>query len=165
LDHVSRIALKWSEMRHAFIVDIAESSRAVRDLSAGGVFVADAHVELQDVCNVILRAGAAELCVEARVVLVTEEGAGLQIDGFTSDMRERIASLVEIARLLDLERRKTLTGSLASFAGRRPHGSIPPATRPAGSHRLASGSIAPPSRDEDPPSTPDSEPPKPDDHD
>ena len=134
-------------MRHAFIVDIAASARAVRDLSAGGVFVADAEVALEDVCNVILRAGTTELRVVARVVLVTDEGAGLEIDGLTNETRQRIAELVEIAQHLDLERRKTLTGLLATEAGRRrPLGSLPPENRRVGGHRLATGSIAPPSQ-------------------
>lgn len=133
-------------MRHAFIVDIAEDSRAIRDLSAGGVFVTNAEAELDDECNLILRAGATELRVVARVVLVTQEGAGLEIVAMTNETRQRIAELVEIARHLDLVPAKTLTAELASRGLRRkPDASLPPGTQRSGG-RMASGSIAPPSQ-------------------
>ena len=141
-------------MRHAFVLDIAADLRAVRDLSAGGVFVANAEVQLEDECSLILRAGTVELRVVARVVLVTEEGAGLEIVELTSETRQRIAELVEH---LDLVPAKTLTGELASRGVRRkPDASFPPRTRRnSGSHRLASGSIAPPSQKREPNRDPD----------
>ncbi|HTL36868.1 MAG TPA: hypothetical protein VL326_27220 [Kofleriaceae bacterium] len=134
----------WMVMRRAFILDLVVEGRAAEDLSAGGVFIPNASVEFDDECQIILRAGGEDMTVEARAVQILDTGAGFQIEGITPELRLRIAALVELAKhaSLDLERKKTLTRSLAGEAGRRPAGSIPPSTRRS-SARVAEGSISP----------------------
>jgi hypothetical protein len=129
----------------AFVVDISGVARAAQDLSAGGVYVPEASVALDQECRILLRAGDAEVMVRARAVLVTEEGAGFQIEEITTELRERIAALVELAKDGGLGRRKTLTRALADGEAMRrsPAGSIPPTTHPARARRIAQGSLSP----------------------
>src|SRR5437867_1130241 len=103
-------------MRHVFIVDLAADRRAADDLSAGGVFIPEASVGFDDECHIVLRAGAEDLTVVARPVLVTEAGAGFQIEGMVGELRERIAALVAVAKHADVARKTTLTRSLADTA-------------------------------------------------
>lgn len=128
-------------MRRAFIVDLTTADRFAKDLEVGGIYIPGATVDLDDECQVVLRAGTEEIRVSARVVLVDDEGAGFEIEGLTPELRKQIISLVEISKyVVDLQRTKTLTGALAETdaARRRPIGSIPPVTR-----RAAQGSISP----------------------
>lgn len=132
-------------MRRAFIVDLAVEGRAADDLSAGGVFIQNAFVEFDDECHIVLRAGGAEVTVIARAVQILDAGVGFQIEAMTRELRERISALVELAKHvnLDLERKKTLTRSLANIEARRSAaGSIPPGVR-RGAVRMAEGSISP----------------------
>jgi hypothetical protein len=125
------------EVRRAFILDLTAEERVASDLSVGGVFVPNATVDLDDECRIILRAGDEDVTVDARVVQITETGAGFQIEGMTDKLRERISALVELAKHvnLDLERKKT------EAIRRAPVGSIPPVSRRGG--RIAEGSISP----------------------
>jgi hypothetical protein len=130
-------------MRRAFIVDLDVDRRAGDDLSAEGVFIPDADVEFDDECHILLRAGNEDVTVIARAVQVTDEGAGFQIVGMTPELRERIASLVTLAKHVDLDRKKTLNRWLAGTeSSRRAAGSIPPNNR-RGAARVAQGSISP----------------------
>ena len=128
-------------MRRAFIVDLSVEAGAAADLSVGGVFIPNASVDFDDECQIVLRAGSEDITVEARAVQITEAGVGFQIE-MTSELRARIAALIELAKHvnLDLERKKTLTRSLADTEStvRRAAGSVPPINR-----RMAEGSISP----------------------
>jgi hypothetical protein len=127
-------------VRRAFIVDLSSEAGAAADLSVGGVFIPNASVDFDDECQIVLRAGAEDVTVIARVVHITEAGAGFQIESMTGELRERIAALVELAKHvdLDLERKQTLTRALAETTERRAAGSMPPINR-----RMAEGSISP----------------------
>jgi hypothetical protein len=131
-------------MRRAFVIDLDVDKRAGDDLSAEGVFIPDADVEFDDECHILLRAGHEDITVIARAVQVTDEGAGFQIVGMTPELRERIASLVALAKHVDLDRKKTLNRWLAGTESSRraAAGSIPPDTR-RGAARVAQGSISP----------------------
>jgi hypothetical protein len=134
-------------VRRAFIVDLAVEERAATDLAVGGVYIPNATVEFDDECHIVLRAGAEDVTVVARAVQITELGAGFQIEGMTRELRERIAALVELAKHvnLDLERKKTLTHSLAAAEATRrvAAGSISPINRRGVERRMAGGSISP----------------------
>lgn len=107
----------------------------------GGVFIPNASVDFDDECQIVLRAGAEDVTVEARAVHITETGAGFQIE-MTAELRERIAALIELAKHAnrELERKKTLTRSLVETEQsiRRAAGSVAPINR-----RMAEGSISP----------------------
>ncbi|HUS33465.1 MAG TPA: hypothetical protein VMZ53_33415 [Kofleriaceae bacterium] len=130
-------------MRRAFILDLSTHGQAAKDLSVGGVFIENASVDFDDECHIILRAGSEDLTVTARAVQILEGGAGFQIEGMNRELRERIATLVDLAMHSDLDRKKTLPHSLAKLeaAKRSAAGSIPPETRR--SARVAAGSISP----------------------
>jgi hypothetical protein len=133
-------------VRHAFILDLGIEERAANDLSVGGVFIPNASVDFDDECHIVLRAGAQEVSVVARAVQVTEDGVGFQIEGMTRELRERIATLIALAKHgnIDLPRKATLTGPTAGGdALRRPAiGSIPPSNRRP-DRRVAQGSLSP----------------------
>ena len=126
-------------MRHAFVLDLLADDRAASDLRVGGVFIPNATVELDDECHIVLRAGAEDVTVVARAVQITDAGAGFHIEGMTPELRERIAALITHG----LERKKTLTRSLAATetTRRTAAGSIVPNTRRGA--RIADGSISP----------------------
>jgi hypothetical protein len=132
-------------MRRAFVLDLSVDQRAVNDLPIGGVFIPNATVDFDDECHIVLRAGPQDVTVVARAVQVTEDGAGFQIEGMTRELRDRIAALVALAKhaTLDIERKPTLTRSLAAAEPihRAAAGSIPPINRR--SARIAEGSISP----------------------
>ena len=65
-----------------------------RDLSAGGVFVPNTALALQDECDVVVRAGEQELRLAARVVYVDPaKGSGLELLGFGPAIKEQLAAL------------------------------------------------------------------------
>jgi hypothetical protein len=132
-------------MRHAFVLDLVAEEHAANDLSVGGVFIPNATVDFDDECHILLRAGSEDVTVVARAVQITEAGTGFQIEGMTRELRERIAGLLAVAKHvnLDLQRKKTLTRSLAAndATRRTAAGSIAPSSRR--SARIAEGSISP----------------------
>jgi hypothetical protein len=130
-------------MGRAFFVEVTDE-RTARDLEAGGVYIPDAVVDLDEECRVVLRAGSRETTVTARAVMISEDGAGFEIH-LTGEVRNQIAALVEISKHTDLERKTTITGTLAATQeGRRvPASSVAPATRVGSGQRVAQGSISP----------------------
>jgi hypothetical protein len=136
-------------VRRAFIVDLAVEDRAAADLSVGGVFVPNATVNFDDECQIVLRAGTEDVTVAARAVQISEAGAGFQIEDMTPALRERIASLLTLAKHVnvDLERKKTLTRTRAHAPTeelrRAANGSIAPSNRRNADRRMAEGSISP----------------------
>src|SRR5438105_1643370 len=188
-------------MRRTIVLDLTGEARLGKDLVAtGGVFVADAAIRLDEECNLVLRAGSEELRLVARAVLVNERGAGLEIVGRTSQVRDQIEAFARIATYLVVMREdkttpgrasrqdtiptmppkpeptaapprakgeiiervrsvrygqddddrdslqgrtKTLAGTLADSARRKPASSVSPAAPPSPAARLAAGSIPP----------------------
>lgn len=127
----------------AFIVDLAIEERAATDLSAGGVFIPNATVDLDDQCHIVLRAGLEDVTVVARAVQITETGAGFQIEGMTGALRARLVALVELAKHVDLEREKTRSLASIGPVRRAAQGSISPSNRRGSERRTADGSISP----------------------
>lgn len=86
-------------MRRTILLDLVADAKLGKDLVVtGGVFAAGETLVKQDeLCNLVLRAGGEELHLVARAVLVNERGAGLEIVGRTSDLRNQIEAFVRIA--------------------------------------------------------------------
>ena len=86
-------------MRRTIILDLAADAKLGKDLViTGGVFAAgETLVKHDELCNVVLRAGQEELHLVARAVMVSDRGAGLEIVGRTSDLRNQIEAFVRIA--------------------------------------------------------------------
>jgi hypothetical protein len=86
-------------MRRTIILDLTADAKLGKDLVVtGGVFAAgETFIKQDELCNVVLRAGQEELHLVARAVLINERGAGLEIVGRTSDLRNQIEAFVRIA--------------------------------------------------------------------
>ncbi len=80
--------------RHAAETVVLEIVEAPRDLAAGGVFVPGCALPLDTACTLLVRGPAGELTLEARVVFADGAGAGLQILGWTQEMKSRILALL-----------------------------------------------------------------------
>ena len=92
-------------MLRTVVVDLTTDERLGKDLVAtGGVFAAGAKLRLDEECNLVLRAGQEELRYMARVVLANDQGAGLEIMGRTSEVREHLAAFVRIASYVTVMR-------------------------------------------------------------
>jgi hypothetical protein len=82
-------------------LEVVPGSRAVRDLAAGGAFVQGCVLPLDQECMLVVVAGARELALVARVVLVSAGGAGLELVGFDATLRGRIAEHLAAMTTLD----------------------------------------------------------------
>ena len=80
--------------RPAVQIELADDPAFARDLAAGGVFVPDTTLAIQSECDVVVKAGEAELVLPARVVYVDPaKGSGLEILGFGPAVKEQLAAL------------------------------------------------------------------------
>jgi hypothetical protein len=92
-------------MRKTIVLDLTADGRMGKDLVAtGGVFAGGATVQLDDECNLVLQAGQEELRLVARVVLVNEAGAGLEVLGRSAELRDQIEAFVRIAAYIAVMR-------------------------------------------------------------
>lgn len=81
-------------MSRTVVLELAENPRFVEDVSAGGVFVPDADLELNDTCELVVRGHAGEMALPARVVYIDPvRGTGLELLGFGPTIKERIVAL------------------------------------------------------------------------
>jgi hypothetical protein len=84
-------------------LDVAGQHKLARDLMAGGVFVPNAAMELNEECELVLLGnGDDEVRVQAIVVFANASGIGLQLHNCDADLKQQIAELaagvgVEIA--------------------------------------------------------------------
>lgn len=75
-------------------IELAGDAQFSRDLAVGGVFVPGCTLRLTDECELIVRGANLSLILPARVVYVEEQrGAGLELIGFSSEMKARLAEL------------------------------------------------------------------------
>ncbi len=81
------------------VLDAANDARLARDLTAGGAFVVGYDLSLSQECELLVHNGAAELRLVARVVYVDPidpaRGVGLELVGFGSAVRDKLAALVD----------------------------------------------------------------------
>ena len=121
-------------MRRTIVLELTGDANLGKDLVAtGGVFAAGASIRLDEECNLVLRAGSEELRLVARAVLVNDRGAGLEIVGRTSQVRDQIEAFVRIASYLSVMRDEQVAPGRASRQDTIP--TMPPTPEPAGPPR------------------------------
>ncbi len=81
------------EMAARVILDLAGDHQLARDLAAGGVFVPGCIAPIFDEVELIVRSGAAEVSVTARIVFVNASGAGLELLAISAEQKQRLAEL------------------------------------------------------------------------
>lgn len=76
------------------MIELASDARFAKDLAAGGVFVPARGFQVLDEIDLVVRGSAGELCLHARVVYIDPaNGCGLELVGFGSEIKERLAQL------------------------------------------------------------------------
>jgi hypothetical protein len=76
------------------VIELAADARFARDLAAGGVFVPGCALRLSDECDLVVRGSNHQLVLPARVVYVEGSlGAGLELLGFSTELRAQLAEL------------------------------------------------------------------------
>lgn len=80
--------------REKVVIELAGDPKRARDISAGGVFVPGCALEINSDCTLVVRGGGEEIELPARVVFVDANGAGLQLDNFTSALRDQLTKLI-----------------------------------------------------------------------
>ena len=82
--------------RPTVVVELADNPRFVEDVSAGGVFVPDGDLALNDECELVVRGHSGEIALPARVVYIDPaRGTGLELLGFGPTIKERIVALAQ----------------------------------------------------------------------
>ena len=85
------------------VLDLAEDDQLARDLAAGGVFVPGCTEPLLAELELVIRAGADEVVVAARVVFVNESGAGCELVACPPEIKDRLAAIAKAAPEQQLE--------------------------------------------------------------
>lgn len=84
--------------RSTVVIELADNAQFTRDLSAGGVFVAGCTLRIAEECDLVVCGANDQIVLPARVVYVDEQGgAGLELIGFSTKMRARLAELEPVA--------------------------------------------------------------------
>ena len=80
------------------MIELAGDAQFSRDLSAGGVFVSGCTLRLSEECDLVVCGANDQIVVPARVVYVDEQrGAGLELMGFSAEMKAQLAELEPVA--------------------------------------------------------------------
>jgi hypothetical protein len=83
--------------RPTVVIELAQlgaDAPIARDLAAGGLFVPDCVLRLGEECDVVVRGARHQIWLPARAVYVDERGgAGLELIGFSSELKAQIAEL------------------------------------------------------------------------
>jgi hypothetical protein len=81
------------------VIELASDAQFARDLAAGGVFVPGCGLPLAEECDLLVCGANRELLLPARVVYVDAyRGAGLELIGFSAELKARLAALEPINR-------------------------------------------------------------------
>ncbi len=81
--------------RPVVVLELSGDPALVRDLAAGGVFVPGCALAINEDCELVIRGGDDELTIAARVVWIErDKGAGLQLIGCDTEVRQRITRMV-----------------------------------------------------------------------
>ncbi|HEY0986839.1 MAG TPA: hypothetical protein VGD80_07300 [Kofleriaceae bacterium] len=84
--------------RATVVLELESNSQSSRDLSAGGVYVPDCGLRLAEECDLVVCGATERLVLPARVVYVdARRGAGLELVGFSLEVKARIAALEPFA--------------------------------------------------------------------
>jgi hypothetical protein len=79
--------------RSTVVIELANNPPFARDLAAGGVFVPECALRLTEECDLVVCGVTHQMVIPARVVYVDPRGAGLELLGFTPEMKAQIAEL------------------------------------------------------------------------
>jgi hypothetical protein len=80
------------------VIELAGDAPLPRDLAAGGVFVPDCALRLAEECDLVVCGTSHQLMIPARVVYVDPRGgAGLELLGFSPEMKAQLVELVTLA--------------------------------------------------------------------
>jgi hypothetical protein len=83
--------------RSTVVIELAGDAALSRDLAAGGVFVPGCTLRIAEECELVVCGANRRVSLPARVVWVDEQrGAGLELIGFSTAMREQIAELAQV---------------------------------------------------------------------
>src|SRR5215510_3134187 len=81
------------------MIELASNASLTRDLASGGVFVPGCALQMADECELVVCGANRRVSVPARVVYIDEHrGAGLELIGFSTELREQLAELEPIGR-------------------------------------------------------------------
>jgi hypothetical protein len=81
---------------------LGNDALAARDLAAGGLFVPDSVLRLGEECDVVVRGAHHQIWLPARAVYVDERGgAGLELIGFSSEVKAQLAELEPVESRVD----------------------------------------------------------------
>jgi hypothetical protein len=84
--------------RATVVIELESNTQSSRDLAAGGLYVPSCGLRLADECDLVVCGASERLVLPARVVYVdAQRGAGLELVGFSLEMKERIAALERVA--------------------------------------------------------------------
>ena len=84
--------------RSTVTIDLAGDAPLSRDLAAGGVFVPGCTLQIADECDLVVLGANRRVSLPARVVYVDHQrGAGLELIGFSTAMRDQLAELAPVA--------------------------------------------------------------------
>ena len=84
--------------RATVVIELESNSQSSRDLSAGGVYVPDCGLRIAEECDLVVCGATERLVLPARVVYVdAQRGAGLELLGFSLEVKARIAALEPFA--------------------------------------------------------------------
>ncbi len=76
------------------VIELAGDAQFARDLEVGGVFVPGCSLRLAEECDLVVRGASLQLSLPARVVYVEHQrGAGLELIGFSNELKARLAEL------------------------------------------------------------------------
>ena len=80
--------------RPTVVIELAGDAQFARDLAVGGVFVPGCALRLTQECELVVCGVNQQISLPARVVYVEQNrGAGLELIGFSSEMKARLAEL------------------------------------------------------------------------
>ena len=81
------------------VIELATDVQFARDLAAGGVFVPGCVLRLAQECDLLVCGANHQVVLPARVVYVDEHrGAGLELVGFSTEMKAQLAELEPMLR-------------------------------------------------------------------
>jgi hypothetical protein len=84
--------------RSTVVIELARDATLSRDLAAGGVFVRGYALRMAEECELVVCGAHRRVSLPARVVYVDEQrGAGLELIGFSTAMRDQLAELTSDA--------------------------------------------------------------------
>lgn len=83
-------------MSRTVILELADNPRFVEDVSAGGVFVPDGDLALNDHCELVVRGPSGEMVLPARVVYIDPvRGTGIELLGFGATIKAQVVALAQ----------------------------------------------------------------------